>query len=123
MPFVNKTYRTIPEDWFALYVLFHQPHTFRRYIIGSPTVWWDDAAILQYERDFAPNNAGLSAIAFMSVGSRESEPMVAGFQEMVKVMQDRQYNNLELITHIFEDETHISVIPATISRGLRAVFT
>ncbi|MFB2978252.1 alpha/beta hydrolase-fold protein [Microseira sp. BLCC-F43] len=95
MPFVNKTYRTIPEDsaicgvsfggLFPLYVLFHQPHTFRRYIIGSPTVCWDDAAILQYEREFAANNTGLSAIGFMSVGSRESEPMVAGFQAMAKI--------------------------------------
>jgi hypothetical protein len=49
--------------------------------------------------------------------------MVAGFQEMAGIMQDRQYQNLELITHIFEEETHVSVTPATISRGLKAVFT
>jgi len=132
MPFINTTYRTIPEDsaifgssfggLFALYVLFQQPDTFGRYIIGSPTVWWDEAVILNYEKDFAANNTGLSAIVFMSVGSCESERMVAGFQEMARVMQDRQYKNLELITHIFEDETHTSVGPATISRGLRAVF-
>lgn len=59
----------------------------------------------------------------MSVGSCESDRMVAGFQEMAKIMQDRQYQNLELITHMFEDETHLSVTPAPISRGLRAVFT
>jgi hypothetical protein len=49
--------------------------------------------------------------------------MVTGMQEMARIMQDRHYNNLELTTHIFEDETHISVAPATFSRGLRAVFT
>ena len=49
--------------------------------------------------------------------------MVAGFQEMAGIMQDRQYQNLELITHMFEDENHVSVTPATISRGLRAVFS
>ena len=133
MPFINTTYRILPEDsailgcsfggLFALYVLFHKPHTFGRYIIGSPTVWWDEAVILNYEKGFAANNTCLSAKVFMSVGSCESERMVTGFQEMAKVMQDRQYKNLELITHIFEDETHISVTPATISRGLRAVFT
>jgi hypothetical protein len=133
MPFINTTYRTIPEDsgicgfsfggLFALYVLFHHPHTFQRYIIGSPTVWWDEAVIFNYERDFAANNTDLSAKVFMSVGSCESERMVTGMQEMARIMQDRHYNNLELITHIFEDETHISVAPATFSRGLRAVFT
>jgi uncharacterized protein len=109
--------------FFALYVLFCQPHTFQRYIIGSPTVWWDESAILNYEQDLATNNNSLSAKVFMSVGSCESARMVAGFQEMANVIQNRQYEDLELITHIFEGETHISVVPATISRGLRAIFT
>ena len=45
----------------------------------------------------------------MSVGSCESDRMVAGFQKMAGIMQDRQYQNLELITHMFEDENHVSV--------------
>jgi len=45
----------------------------------------------------------------MSVGSCESDRMVAGFQEMAGIMQDRQYQNLERITHMFEDENHVSV--------------
>ena len=45
----------------------------------------------------------------MSVVSCESDRMVAGFQEMAGIMQDRQYQNLELITHMFEDENHVSV--------------
>ena len=44
-----------------------------------------------------------------AVGSCESDRMVAGFQEMAGIMQDRQYQNLELITHMFEDENHVSV--------------
>lgn len=132
MPSIDTTYRTIPEDsticgfsfggLFALYVLFQQPHTFQRYIIGSPTVWWDNSAILKVERDFAANNTDLSGKVFMSVGGCESERMVTGMQEMAGIMQNRQYKNLELITHIFEGETHISVTPATISRGLKTVF-
>lgn len=59
----------------------------------------------------------------MSVGSSENERMVTGMQEMAKIMRDRAYKNLELITHIFEGETHTSVAPATIGKGLRAVFT
>jgi len=51
MPMVNSNYRTDPEDstivghsgggLFALYVLFHQPETFRRYVVSSPSLWWD----------------------------------------------------------------------------------
>ncbi|HEY9671231.1 MAG TPA: alpha/beta hydrolase-fold protein [Waterburya sp.] len=132
MPFINATYRTIPQDdailgfsfggLFALYTLFDKPNTFQRYIIGSPTVWWDESVILNREQDFAANNTDLPAKLFMSVGSNENERMVTGMQTLAKTMQDRRYKNLEMKTHIFEDETHTSVAPATISRGLRVVF-
>ena len=84
-------------------------YTFGPYIIGSPTVWWDESAIINYEKDFAANNTRLSAKVFMSVGFCESDRMVAGFQKMAGIMQDRQYQNLELITHMFEDDNHVSV--------------
>lgn len=132
IPFINTTYRTIPKDdaifgfsfggLFALSVLFDQPDTFTRYIIGSPTVWWDESVILNREQDFAAKNTDLSAKVFLSVGSCESERMVTGMQTLTKILQDRNYNNLELTTLIFEGETHTSVAPATISRGLRTVF-
>ena len=132
MPFINTTYRTIPKDdaifgfsfggLFALSVLFDQLETFQRYIIGSPTVWWDESVILNRENDFALNNSQLSAKVFLSVGSSESERMVTSIHKLAQSLQDRRYTNMELTTHIFEDETHLSVAPATISRGLRAVF-
>lgn len=132
MPFISTTYRTISQDdailgfsfggLFALYTLFDKPSTFQRYIIGSPTVWWDESVILSHEQNFAANNTDLSAKFFMSVGANENERMVTGMQTLAKAMQDRRYKNLEMKTHIFEGETHTSVAPATISRGLRAVF-
>jgi predicted alpha/beta superfamily hydrolase len=63
MPLVNTNYRTMPEDsmlmgdsfggLFSLYALFSQPDTFQRYVIGSPSVWWDNEVILRFEKDFA----------------------------------------------------------------------
>jgi hypothetical protein len=41
---------------------------------------------------------------------------------LVDVMKSRRYDGLDLQTYLFEDETHFSVIPATFSKGLRAVF-
>ena len=49
MPCINSNYRTDPTDstivghslggLFALYVLFHEPDTFRRYVASSPSLW------------------------------------------------------------------------------------
>lgn len=137
-PFIQLNYAADPDDasllgdsfggLFALYSLFHYPDTFNRYIIGSPSIPWDDKITIKYEASYAANYSGLPAKVFMSVGSleeSEDDPdstMITDLQNLAKTLRDRNYDNLDLTTHIFENETHLSVIPATISRGLRVVF-
>lgn len=139
VPFIHSNYRADRGDQtifghsfgglFALFALFHEPDAFDRYIVGSPSIWWDESITFTYEADFAASNSDLPARVFMAGGSLEEAPddpellMVTNVQKMAAALQDRNYENLELTTHIFEDETHFSVIPATISRGLRVLFT
>jgi len=138
MPYLHDQYRIDPDETvlagdsngglFALYALFHQPTTFKRYIIGSPAIYCWNKVPLDYEARYAATNSDLPVTIFLSVGALEAifEPefaaMVANVQELTEVLMSRQYPGLKLISHIFEDETHLSVIPATMSRGLRAVF-
>jgi len=132
MPFIQSNYRVNPEvkaiagssfgGLFALYTLFHHPDTFNRYIIGSPSIGWDEGVTLAYESGFAANNADLSAKVFMSLGGLENEDTIANMQRLAGTLEDRGYDGLELTTYIFEHETHLSVPPAAMSRGLRVVF-
>jgi hypothetical protein len=141
MPLINSEYRTKPDDralWgdsfgglFGLFVLFHQPDAFNRYVIGSPSIWWDQAVAFTYESDYAANNSDLRAKVFMSVGELE-EPegvpeaaamaMVSNVYKMAELLQERNYPSLELTKHVFEGETHSSVLPMVLSRGLKVVF-
>ena len=114
---------------FGLYTLFHKPMSFSRYIIGSPSMYWDNAITFQYEENYSKKHKTLNANVFMSAGALESiyEPafakMVGNVVELSEVFEKRNYEGLQLTTHIFENETHLSVIPATFSRGLRTVFS
>ena len=140
-PFVNANYRTNSDDstymgisyggLFGLYVLFHHSDTFNRYIIGSPAIHHDSRITLTYESSYAANHDDLPARVFMSVGALEElgdpfiEPsfrFVTNVRELAEILQERGYPGLQLTTHVFEDETHVSVVPATFSRGLRVVF-
>jgi predicted alpha/beta superfamily hydrolase len=140
-PFINANYRTNPEDCaflgtsygglLGLYVLFHQPDTFNRYVIGSPAIHHDNGVTLTYERDYAAKNDDLPVRVFMSVGAREEsdDPLIeSSFQfvtnvrTLAKTLGERQYPGLQLTTRVFEGETHASVIPRTFSQGLRVVF-
>lgn len=48
--------------------------------------------------------------------------MVTNTHRMANALADRAYPSLNLTVHEFDGETHLSVIPATLSRGLREVF-
>ena len=139
VPMIETNYRVTPGDktlfgaslggLFALFVLLHQPQVFSRYIIASPSIWWDDKITFEFEKQYAAHYTDLPATVFMSVGSLEEpddEPdesaMRTNMQRLAKLLQGRKYQGLNMKTHIFENETHGSVGPAAVSRGLREVY-
>ena len=137
-PFIAARYEVDPEDQtlvgdslgglFALHVAFHSTGSFDRYVAGSPSIWWDDAKLFRDESALAEQVDDLPIRLFLSVGGleegSENEPfrMVSNVEKMEAALRERSYSSLKLVRHVFPDETHLSVIPATISRGLRVVF-
>ena len=108
---------------FALYALLEGEGTFERVIAGSPSIYWDDRVILQRESAYAESHESLPAQLFLSSGLLEDLPeSVSDVKEFVAILDARNYTELQVKTAYFDDETHISVIPATISRGLRAIY-
>jgi len=115
---------------FTLYALFNRSSDYQRYIAGSPSLWWDTGSLFSDEAAYAVGADDLDAEVFMSVGGLEEDPaneadfakMVTNTHRMASMLSDRAYPSLNLTTHEFEGETHLSVIPATLSRGLREVF-
>ena len=160
-PFIESNYPADPEDatvvgvsfggLFAIYALLHEPDTFQRYVVGSPSLWWGDEVTFQYERSYADTHDDLAASLFVSAGGNETtehdeafmarvpeymvKPMLeykeaAGkapqmieiVEPFIDVLTGRSYPSLDLTLHIFPGETHGSVPPMVISRGLRFVF-
>ena len=136
-PFINKKYYVDTTDQtycgfslgglFGLYTLFNSSDSFKRYVIGSPSFWWDDRHILKVEEEYAKKNKNLSAKVFMSTGDLEEEggdnfKMISNMKALSNTLLSRNYKGLDLETVIFEDETHCSAVSATLNRGLRNVF-
>lgn len=140
-PYINQNYRIDSNDWayfgdslgglFGCYVLFHAPDTFTRYIIGSPSLWYDNAVTFDYEAQYAAQHNDLAARVFLGVGALEEPPgnqelaeygMVTNMKKLTTLLTQRNYPSFKLSTHIFENETHVSVIPSNFSWGLRTVY-
>ncbi|MBL4571530.1 MAG: alpha/beta hydrolase [Gammaproteobacteria bacterium] len=141
-PFIDENYPTVPEDrgyWgdslgglFGLYVLFNQPDTFNRYIIGSPSIWWEDRAIMKDARAFVDSHSDLPVRLFLGVGALEEQAevpalaeaaMVTNMFELESMLQSANLEGLELSSYLFPNETHTSVISMNYIRGVQSVYT
>lgn len=138
MPYINRNYRTDPEDsaivghslggLFTLYVLFHEPSSFRRYVASSPSLWWDKKVIFEHEREYASKHTELPAKLFLSVGGAEelefpNAHSTSNLKELAEILENRKYKGLEWKSHIFEGEGHLSVMGTAICKGISSVFS
>jgi uncharacterized protein len=137
-PFIERQYRVDPEDQtlagfsfgalFALHVLFQHPGLFRRYVVGSPSLWWDGGLVFQYEEKFAANNLDLKKALFLSIGAlEESGPwqsfnMVKNLRLLTERLVSRNYPSLRLESLILENETHSTGAAWSFIKGLLSVF-
>ena len=115
---------------FTLYALFTRAQEYKNYVVGSPSLWWDDKVMLKIEEEYSKTNDDLAGNVFISVGGYEQNGKAAQPYQMISNMHkfsdqltQRNYPSLRLEKYEFEKETHLSVIPATFSRGMRVVLT
>jgi predicted alpha/beta superfamily hydrolase len=131
-PLINSNYRANPENstiygssyggLFALYVLFHRPEIFNRYIALSPSMWYDKKVTLDYERKYASEHTELPARLFLCAGSQEKR-IFQDLKEFVQILQKRNYKGLEWAYHICEGENHITAWEAATPRAILSVFS
>jgi uncharacterized protein len=139
-PYIETRFPADPSDsvltghslggLFTMHALFAAPGAFTRYVASSPSLWWDNRAMFETERQFAAAHSSLPARLFMSVGEEEAGPapllveakMVANLQEMTATLISREYMGLDVSSYVFPGETHTSVSAPALIRGLRAVF-
>jgi len=133
---------------FGLYVLLHQPETFQRYIIGSPCLTCGGSDLFAREAAYASSHKDLNARLYMDVGSEEADVRrilhippekraaeqrylaaigapnsVMQFRRFTSKLRSRQYPHLHLAAVVEPGETHESLPPILLSRGLRFVYS
>lgn len=105
---------------FAAYALVTRPEIFQRFIIVSPSLWYDDRLIFRLKARDAQAKA--PARVFLSVGAIEQQQMSDDITALKAALDERKDASLTVDIKIFEDETHNSVFPAAVTRGLLKVF-
>jgi hypothetical protein len=140
-PFVEQRYDVAEEGstlfgsslggLFTLYALMERPDAFDAFVAVSPAIWWDGALLLQREADLAASRDDLEATLFLAVGSNEERAeiqalapfkMVSNVHTLAAQLSARAYPSLDLTTFVAEGESHTTVVPLALTRGLRHVY-
>lgn len=114
---------------FVLWSLFTQPEMFQTHIAASPSIWWNERAILAVADVYKQRKSGPAARArlLITVGGLEREIPFAGGK--LNIVADAEALTARLRAHADQavdvsyseiiDENHMSVVPSAIGRGVR----
>jgi len=115
----------------GLHMLLTAPQMFNQYILGSPSLWYDKRVMFDMERSYAASHKDMPAQIFMLIGSFETvkpkdrnprynkeSDMVKDMKEFEAHLKSRRYPNLTVRSEVIQDEDHLTVFPALITRGL-----
>lgn len=125
IPFIDARYPTAGERGlvghsygalFSTWVLLTRPGLFDVQIIVSPSLWYHDEWIFGVERELEKGT--LPGRAYFAVGAMENRVMSRTLVRMAEALRAR-HPSVKVRHEIFEGETHNSVFPTALSRGLR----
>lgn len=113
----------------GMQILLTEPASFSGYLIGSPSLWYDEHVMFAFEQRYAAAHRDLAASVYMYVGEYEDmkpgDPrfakrhnMVSDARRMARQLDARQYPSLRLKLDVLNDEDHLSVAPRGFSKGL-----
>jgi predicted alpha/beta superfamily hydrolase len=136
---VEERYGGDPEDraisgfslggLFVMYALLQEKPAFRRYIAGSPSLWWDGGTLFEIEMRRAEGAKSLPARVFVSAGEEEQAPggtlplwskMVSNALDFAVRLTSRGYEGLELEHQTIPRAGHQQ--PPMLVQGLRSVY-
>lgn len=133
-PYIEANYRAKPlartfvgnslGGLFGAYILFEYPDMFASYILGSPSVWFDNDYILNSR----VTKSELPVKVYLSVGSLEQpefgerEDMVTGAKQLAEKINVQSGKNTHLKFSLVEGARHATAFPTTLIQGLDWIY-
>lgn len=114
----------------AVHSLLTRPGLFERYLVVSPSIWWDDWLDARHERyvmKAVRQNEDLSypreTRAYFAVGDAEERlGMVTDLYVLTNALQRRRDGNLKVRLEVLDGEIHEGVFPAAFMRGIVGLY-
>jgi predicted alpha/beta superfamily hydrolase len=127
IPFIEKNYRTTGYrtlsgnsrgGLFVLYSLIEKPDLFQARFCFSTPVWRFDNLMVSRVEKFLSSSARLNSFLFLSVGDKETEQMVGGFDKMIEALKKIGGKKIKWASYRTPHAIHQDNVLISTSRGL-----
>jgi len=132
IPFLTERYRFAHDDialgghslgsLFVLYALAQRVSPFRRYLVSSPSIWWDDRAVLK-DVAVAAAEPATPRRAFFSVGTEDTPSMTGDLELLEKQLRERPVPGVHHTFQRFPGKDHYNALPIAYATGLRWLYS
>ena len=132
LPYIENNYRVDTTDkcffghslggLLGAYILVEQPELFNRYIIGSPSLFWDNFVVVKRLSEKSSVAAGNIKAVYTYVGGGEGDMMIKPIEKFHEFLQIKTGGTIKTHSQVFQGENHLSVIPAAFSTAVKFVY-
>lgn len=114
----------------ATYAALNRPGLFKRYVIISPAIWWDDWMlpredrwVMRSARETADAEYPTETRLYFAVGEAEERlDLVTDLYVLANSLRKRRNENLKVYLDVLPGEQHEGVFPAAFMRGIAGVY-
>lgn len=131
IPLIESKYRVYKNErayagyslggLFGTYVLFKKPQLFNRYLLISPSYWWNNKMIYKYESDYAASNKNLNANLVFTAGSKETD-MIENIPIMISALESHNYAGLSKEFIKTADDIHYTTFSTAFTKGIQLLY-
>jgi uncharacterized protein len=136
-PYIDSTYKTNNDKTiigqslgglFATEVLLKKPALFNRYIIISPSVWWDNGSLLDQTSDILKANFTQQTDIYIGVGKEGLTPteiprvMEVDANVLAEKIKETKSKNVKVYFDYLPQENHGTIMHQAVSNALKLLY-
>ncbi|MFD1603021.1 alpha/beta hydrolase [Flavobacterium artemisiae] len=133
-PFIDKKYKTsesktiIGQSLGGLLeteILLKKPSLFNKYVIVSPSIWWDNGSILHLDSEILKENFNQKTEIYIAVGKEGLTPteiprvMEVDANLLAEKIQFSKSKNIKVYFYYFPEENHGSILHTAVANSFK----
>ncbi len=136
-PYIRKTFRTTSSRMIigqslggllATEILFKKPTLFDKYLIISPSLWWDDASLLKLKPELLKPDFQHTLDIYIGVGKEGLGPgeiphvMEVDANVLADMIKSSESKNVRVYFDYLPDKDHATIGHQAVSNGLQILY-